>query len=57
MNRFTLEVDEDGMLILNDEILAATGWEEGDELEWVDRGDGSWTLTKVDESKENMYNK
>ena len=44
----TLNVDEDGMLILTPEILEITGWKEGDELEWIDQGDGSFTLKKVD---------
>ena len=44
----TLNVDEDGMSILTPEILEITGWKEGDELEWIDQGDGSFTLKKVD---------
>jgi hypothetical protein len=45
----TLEEDaETGDLILplNDEILAGTGWQTGDTLEWEDNGDGSWTMRK-----------
>jgi hypothetical protein len=34
---------------LNDEILAETGFKIGDELEWADRGDGSWSLKKKEE--------
>ena len=29
-----------------DELLGATGWQEGDELLWVDNKDGSFTLKK-----------
>jgi hypothetical protein len=45
----TLEKDaETGDLILplNDEILAGTGWKTGDNIEWIDNGDGSWTMRK-----------
>jgi hypothetical protein len=45
----TLEEDaETGDLILplNDEILAETGWQTGDTLDWIDNGDGSWTMRK-----------
>jgi len=45
----TLEKDaETGDLILplNDEILAGTGWQTGDTLDWIDNGDGSWTMRK-----------
>lgn len=45
----TLEEDaETGDLILplNDEILAGTGWQTGDTLDWIDNGDGSWTMRK-----------
>ena len=43
----TLNVDEDGMLILTPEILEETGWKEGDELEWIDLKDGSFQLRKA----------
>ncbi len=45
--RTELIVDEDGVLNLTDELLEATGWKEGDEIEFTDNEDGSFTLTKV----------
>ena len=45
----TLEEDpETGELILPfpPDLLAESGWKEGDVLEWIDRGDGSWNLEK-----------
>ena len=36
----------DLILPLNDEILAGTGWQTGDTLDWIDNGDGSWTMRK-----------
>ena len=46
----TLKVNDDGVLTFTPEILEATGWKEGDVLEWIDRGDGSFELRKIDES-------
>ena len=47
----TLEEDENGDLILplSDEILSGTGIGIGDTVEWVDNGDGSWTIQKKEE--------
>ena len=47
----TTKVQNDGILILPDDLLEIAGWEEGDELQWTDQGDGSFTLKKVDEYK------
>lgn len=50
---WTIELIEDpetGDLILPfpKELLEANGWKEGDELEWIDNRDGSWTLEKIE---------
>ena len=42
----TLTVDENGILTFPDDILEATGWKEGDVLEWITNDDGSFTLVK-----------
>ena len=42
----TLTVDENGILTFPDDILEATGWKEGDVLEWIPNDDGSFTLVK-----------
>jgi hypothetical protein len=36
----------DSMLEFPADLLAQTGWKEGDILEWKDLGNGSWQLTK-----------
>ena len=60
MKSWTLEVKqlEDGDYILefNDEILAETGWKEGDNLTWIDNGNGSWTLKKLDDTDISEHN-
>ena len=42
----TLTVDENGILTFPDELLEATGWEEGYVLNWITNDDGSFTLVK-----------
>jgi hypothetical protein len=46
-----VEVQEDpdtGDLVipLNEEILSAVGWSEGDRLSWKDLGNGQWSISK-----------
>jgi hypothetical protein len=55
MSKWTLEVQEsptgDQFIEFPPEALDQVGWKEGDEIEWTDNGDGSWTLTKKEEEK------
>ena len=44
-----IEDGEDVILPFPNELLASTGWQEGDTLTWIDNEDGSWTLRKVDD--------
>lgn len=53
LSSWTVTVEEDtetGELILPlpQEMLNSKGWKEGDELEWIDNKDGSWTLEKIE---------
>lgn len=43
---WTLQVDENGVIILNDEILEKTGWQEGDELEFENLNNGSFLIKR-----------
>lgn len=49
-----LEKDENGDLILpiGDELCSELGWKVGDTIEWIDNGDGSWTMRKKEMEKE-----
>ena len=50
--RLPVEVDSIGgeyYFTLPDDLLEKTGWKEDDALHWVDNGDGSFTLQKVEE--------
>lgn len=44
---YTLQVegtDEEPHITFPEEFLKAQGWQEGTVIEWLDNGDGSWTL-------------
>lgn len=43
--------DGDLYIELNDEILKESGFAVGDDVEWIDRGDGSWMLKKVEKQE------
>lgn len=54
MSKWVIEVQVDpetGDQILEfpDDLTESAGWKVGDTLEWIDNGDGSWTLRKKDE--------
>ena len=34
------------LLLLADEITEHLGWREGDDIDWIDNKDGTWTLQK-----------
>lgn len=43
-------IDEEGILTLPDELIEKLGWKEGDDLEWIDQGNGSFLLVKINDS-------
>ena len=56
MKTWTLDVKEDpdtgdSILEFPPDMLEATGWKEGDDLIWTDNEDGSYTLTKKEETQ------
>lgn len=53
--RWTLTVDEEGVLNIPDEVLELLGWEVMDELEWIDQKDGSFLLVKATENSNPEY--
>lgn len=46
--RYTMiaEVNEDGYLIFPEGVIEGLGWKVGDNINWTDNGDGSWTMSK-----------
>jgi bifunctional DNA-binding transcriptional regulator/antitoxin component of YhaV-PrlF toxin-antitoxin module len=57
--RWTITTEEDpetGDIIipLPPDLLAKVGWQEGDTLEWIDNDDGTWSIEKVKDDKEDL---
>lgn len=45
------ETDDNGNLLLTfpSDLLEMQGWKEGDTVEWIDNGNGTWILRKKDD--------
>lgn len=43
---------ENVLLDLGVDLCRQLGWEEGDQLEWIDQGNGSFVLRKAESSEE-----
>jgi bifunctional DNA-binding transcriptional regulator/antitoxin component of YhaV-PrlF toxin-antitoxin module len=57
-----LPVDDDYNITFPEDLIEQTGWKEGDTLQWIDQGDGSYIMKKsikVEETSvhENDWNK
>lgn len=51
-NKYVIELVEEGddlIMPLPEQLLQEAGWKEGDSLDWKDNGDGSWTLSKIED--------
>jgi hypothetical protein len=53
MTIVTLEEDGEGNLVLpiSNEMMAELGWKIGDNINWNDNKDGTWTMTKKQETE------
>ena len=52
--RYTLKIEHhdktgDCFMLLPDELLEQVDWQEGDNVQWIDNGDGSFTIKKYEE--------
>lgn len=45
--QWTVTLEDDGVLPLPDDLMTEAGWDVGDEIEWIDNGDGSWSMRRV----------
>ena len=53
LTSWTVSIEQDGedmILPLPQDMLDEVGWCPGDDLEWTDRGDGTWELRKKEQS-------
>jgi len=62
VKKWILPVDDDYNITFPEDLIEQTGWKEGDTLQWIDQGDGSYIMkksTKVEETSvhENDWNK
>ena len=48
--RYLTQIDDEGLLIIPEEILKETDWEEGDMLEFTDNHNGSFSIRKQNDS-------
>lgn len=48
MQTWTLTVEANGIVSLPEDLLAATGWQVGDCLQYLDNHDGTYTVIKED---------
>ena len=46
VNKWILPVDDDYNITFPEDLLEQTGWKEGDTLQWIDQGDGSFKMIK-----------
>jgi len=54
IKKWVLPIDNDGVVLFPDDLLEAANLKEGDLIDWVDNGDGSFLLKKF-ERKTNTY--
>jgi len=51
---YSLPVDEDGTIVFPDELVDRLGWKEGDELFFRELDDGSFSISTVPFSQEDL---
>ena len=53
----SLEEDSNGDLVLpfDEDMLAELGWDIGDVLTWTDNGDGTFIISKYEDSDSQRY--
>ena len=49
------EETDDHIIELPDDLMAAAGWSVGDDIEWIDNKDGSWTMKKIERSNKKEW--
>jgi len=49
LKNWTLTVNDDGVIVLPDDLLTDLGWTEGDTLKWIDNHNGSWSIVKEED--------
>ena len=60
MSSWTLDVKYDDKsgdtyLQLPDDMMKEAGWNLGDDIEWIDNNDGTWTMKKIEKDNEKEW--
>ena len=50
VKKWVLPVDDDYNITFPEDLLEQTGWKEGDTLQWIDQGDGSFKMIKKEQA-------
>jgi bifunctional DNA-binding transcriptional regulator/antitoxin component of YhaV-PrlF toxin-antitoxin module len=51
VKKWIIPVDDDYNITFPEDLLEQTGWKEGDTLQWIDQGDGSFKLIKQEKKE------
>ena len=46
---------DDTFIQLPDDLMLAAGWNLGDDIEWIDNKDGTWTMRKIEKDNEKEW--
>jgi hypothetical protein len=49
------EETDDTYIQLPDDMMLAAGWNLGDDIEWIDNKDGTWTMKKIEKDNEKEW--
>lgn len=49
------EETDDTYIQLPDDMMLAAGWNLGDDIEWIDNNDGTWTMKKIEKDNEKEW--
>ena len=60
MEKWVLDVKydqktDDTYIELPDALMKEAGWNLGDDIEWIDNKDGSWTMRKIEKTEEKEW--
>lgn len=46
---------DDTYIELPDDLMKEAGWNLGDDIEWIDNHDGTWTMKKIEKNKDKEW--
>ena len=55
VKKWIIPVDDDYNITFPEDLLEQTGWKEGDTLQWIDQGDGSFKMIKQEKKEHSSW--